>query len=196
MQACMQILHAVPACEHKRRYVCVHTQSAIHGRYAGIGGWRGFPNVAQPGVVERYRVEMEKTGIKICGLGVNIFIEGSEQRVTTMNKLPPCVGCSALDADHTRARQGLCEALAAAELLGASCVFVPSFFASQMKTDADIARTAELFRSVADVAKKHKVTMPLCSTAASSNPQKSSGDAGLGEHIECRKMPCVHWPVW
>eukprot|EP00005_Dracoamoeba_jomungandri_P008782 CAMPEP_0174275108 /NCGR_PEP_ID=MMETSP0439-20130205/59649_1 /TAXON_ID=0 /ORGANISM="Stereomyxa ramosa, Strain Chinc5" /LENGTH=590 /DNA_ID=CAMNT_0015367187 /DNA_START=33 /DNA_END=1805 /DNA_ORIENTATION=+ len=119
---------------------------------SGAGGWRGFPNLADEDVVNRYKEEMEATGIPITSIAINVFIDGVDSQITTeQGFLPlPDGGVSLLSSgdELKRGLEYVQQAINAACELGVKYLMIPCFFASAIDTFEDLELAANFFTEI------------------------------------------------
>lgn len=110
------------------------------------GGWSGWPEKLDENNLDDYRKAAAETGIELVGIGVN---------PTNDFSLIADSGSSSL----MQAKDAITSAIDAAKYLDISLVYVPSFNASEMKSDEHIRRTAAVLADLAEQAHKAGVLL-------------------------------------
>lgn len=97
------------------------------------GGYRGHPDMQNERVRQAYREASERTGIEITGIGINILNDYGLHSAAGTSNAQKC--WSAIE-----------RALEAANALRVPLLFLPSFRQSEIRTEQELQRTAQVLR--------------------------------------------------
>jgi len=129
------------------------------------GGWSEWPEKLDATNRDAYAQASEETGVKLVGIGVNPVNEYSLLSRAGSDELRQAV------AFVTRS-------LEQASYLNIPLVYVPGFNASEMKSDSDIRKTAEVLADLAGHAAEHGIEL------ASENTLDAAGQLKLLDYAD------------